>query len=413
VGLLGLTVSALAAPEELTQVGNVLFRMPPGWQSAEQEGMTVLTPPGVPEGKTAALAIFGGQTRAGDFRTWFDGKWAMLKGANTVVEGGEVATAMGSGYELLYTAARLRDAAQKTMYLFFFAAAPGDQAQPFVYLTDDETLVAGHEAGLKAFLGSLTFANLQTETPAATPPAEAGDKLSPSFTWGEIPAPTGNAGLSGLYHMQDLGARRSVISGLAVTSIKHTYWSFFPDGRCYYSIPAEGLENFSYDYLRQQDNGFCCTYKLEGDDGIITWGSKDHPTIGFRRVGKQLAIQRDADVYDLLDPCDGLRLSGTFRRYDWESEYSPKEGITFAPDGTFADEGFLHGAMSMWWWADRGFVDAELPPGRGAYHVASNSLALLYDDGRKLRVNFHLADEVSRDDVTAFLINTWRYVRVE
>jgi hypothetical protein len=412
---LALAACAWSQSQGFTQIGNVLCQIPPGWQRAEQGRATVLVPPGVPQGKTALLIILPGQTIQGDLRAWFDQQWTGFRADSTVTEDSPaVADTSAGGYEFIYTAARLQDAAKKVTFVFFFVAQAGDQAQPFAYMTDDETLVAAHTAALKTFLGALTFANLQPAQPAAQPAGTpAGGKLSPSFTWGTVPPPSGSAGLSGIYHMQDLGAKLSVISGSAVTSIDHTYWCFFPDGRCYYTMPAEGLENFNYDYLRQMNNGFCCTYKMEGNNGIITWGSKDHPTFGFRRVGKQLVIKRDADVYDLLDPCDGLKLSGTFKRYDWASEYSPKEGITFSPDGTFVDEGFLHGAMSMWWWADRSYVDAESTPGRGTYHVASNSLALFYDDGRKLRVNFHLADEVARDDVTAFLINTWRYVRVK
>ena len=332
-----------------------------------------------------------------------------------MVEGGEVVEKMAhGGYEVVYSAAQVQDAAKSSMFAFVLAAQAGDQVQAFVYMTNDVALVAQHQDGLKTFLGSLTFASLQPpEQPAAAATTASETQLSPSFTWGEVPPAQGSAGLSGIYHMQDLGAEISVISGNAITDIDHTYWCFFPDGRCYYSLPEEGLDNFNYDYMRQAGSAtFCCTYQMEGDNGVITWGNTEKSTIGFHRVGNALYIKRDSDRYELLDPCDGVTLEGTFKRYDYQSEYSPTEGLTFTRDGKFVDEGFLHGALVMWRYLDRGYVDVVSAPGSGSYHLAHNSLVLLYADGRKLRISFQLADEVSRDDVTAFLINTWRYVRV-
>ena len=256
----------------------------------------------------------------------------------------------------------------------------------------------------------LPLAAFGDDEPAPGPPPD--DTLSPSFTWGEVPPPTGDAGLSGVYYRLAVVTELNVTSPGFVTRALPTYWCFFPDGRCYYSMPTEGLDHFSYDYVRGMNDLWCCTYKLEGDDGAITWGTGG-TTVGFRRVGETLLIRRDADVYERLDPCDGLTLEGTYKREDWQDEYSLKEGITFSRDGTFVDEGFLGGALTTWWWADRGLVDVKSAPGNGTYHVANNSLVLLYADGRKARANFHLADQVTKDDVTTFVISTRRFVKVQ
>jgi hypothetical protein len=157
---------------------------------------------------------------------------------------------------------------------------------------------------------------------------------------------------------------------------------------------------------------WCCTYKLKGEGGIITWGTGG-TTVGFRRSGRTLLIGRDSDAYELLAPCNGLTLEGTYKREDWQEPISSREGITFSRDGTFVDEGFLGGAITTWWWADRGLVDATFPPGRGTYRVVSNSLVLLYTDGRKVRANFHLADQATKDNVTGFVISTRRFLKVK
>lgn len=256
----------------------------------------------------------------------------------------------------------------------------------------------------------LVFAALGDGQPSPVTPPD--NTLSPSFTWGEVTPPTGEAGLSGIYHRLAMATELSVTAGRSVTRVKHTYWCFFPDGRCYYSMPAEGLDNFNYDNVKGMNGLWCCTYKLKGDDGIITWGTGG-TTVGFRRTGKTLLIARDSDVYELLAPCNGLTLEGTYRPEDWQDEFSSKKGIIFSRDGTFVDEGFLGGAISTWWWAGRGMVNAKFPPGNGTNRVVSNSLVLLFADGRKVRANFHLADQATKDNVTGFVISTRRFVKVK
>jgi hypothetical protein len=261
-----------------------------------------------------------------------------------------------------------------------------------------------------ALLLVTAFAALGDGRPSPLSPPD--ETLSPSFAWGEVKPPTGGAGLSGIYHRLAVVTEFNVARARNVTRVKETYWCFFPDGRCYYSMPTEGLDNFNYDYVKGMNELWCCTYKLIGDDGIITWGTGG-TTVAFRRSGKSLLIGRNSEAHELLDPCNGLTLEGTFRRDNWQDEISVKQGITFSRDGTFTDEGFLSGGISTWWRADRGLVEAKFSPGRGTYRVVSNSLVLLYSDGRKVRANFHLADQAAKDNVTGFVISTRRFVKVK
>jgi hypothetical protein len=173
-------------------------------------------------------------------------------------------------------------------------------------------------------------------------------------------------------------------------------------------MPTEGLDNFNYDYLKGMNPLWCSTYRLQGNSGVITWGTGG-TTVGFRRNENALFIGPEKDPFVLLNPCNGLVLEGTYKREDWKDEISPKQGITFSQNGSFVDEGFLTGAISSWWWADRGLVDANFARGNGSYHIADNSLVLLYADGRKVRANFHLADQ----DTSSFIISTRRFVKTQ
>ncbi len=267
---------------------------------------------------------------------------------------------------------------------------------------------------LRAIVGVVLAAAL---VPGAIPGMGPGDgtapadRVSPSFTWGEVPAAKG-PGLAGTWHRFALIQEADLRTYRVTTRAQHVYWTFFPDGRCYYSMPAEGLDNFSYDYVRSMNELWCCSYRLEGDGGVIAWGTGG-TTVPFVRKGAGMLIGKTRDAFEPLDPCDGVKMRATYKRHDWQAEYSPKAGIAFSADGVFADEGFLGGAISTWWWKDRGMVDASFAPGRGTYRVAKNSLVLLYDDGRKYRANFHLEDGSSREKVEAFWINGWKYVRVD
>lgn len=246
--------------------------------------------------------------------------------------------------------------------------------------------------------------------PSPAPGQENG--LSPSFTWGEGAPATGRSGLSGVYERAAVTSEMSVAAHRFISRAKRTYWCFFPDGRCYYSMPTEGLDNFNYDYVRPMNELWGCTYQLKGDEGTIAWGTGG-TTLAFRRSGRSLLMGRNADAYEPLDPCNGLKLEGLYKRDDWQDEISVKAGITFSRDGTFVDEGFLAGAISTWWRAGGGLVEAQFAPGRGTYRVANNSLVLLYSDGRKIRANFHLAEQATRDNVTAFIISTRRFIKVK
>ncbi len=237
------------------------------------------------------------------------------------------------------------------------------------------------------------------------------DKLSPSFTWGEVRPPTGSAGLSGVFHRAAITKELDAYARRWITRAKDTYWCFFPDGRCYYSMPTEGLDNFNYDYVKGMNDLWCCTYKLTGDQGTITWGTGGS-TVPFRRSGDKLLIGKAGDAFEFLDSCSGLKLAGNYKRENWQEENSVKAGITFSRDGTFVDEGFLAGGISSWWWPDRGLVDAEFAPGRGTYRLVNNSLVLTYSDGRKFRANFHLMDTSTRNNVAGFIISTRRFVKV-
>jgi hypothetical protein len=406
-----------------TQVGNVIFQMPPGWGSEEQDGVTYTGPADTPEGKAVAVAIVPGQTLGGDFRAWFDARRAEVKGQGTVLDGGEVTSGVArTGFQFLCSAARLRDADEHTWITFLLVARAGDQVQPFVYITDDEALATKYQGAVSDFIASLSFANLAPPAPDPAPPLEQApgqpqlprDALSPSFTWGTVPKATGDAGLDGVYVRTGIEQQISLATGYLVGTVKHLYWCFLLDGRCVYGMPTEGLENFSYEVAARVTPVCAGTYNLEGDLGVIARGDTGHTTLALKRSGDKLIIGPDEGVFEPLDRCDGVALEGMPRRIDHKDEYGPKAGIRFTRDGRFTDEGITLAAVLSWGYPDHTERTVPSDPGEGTYRITNHSLELIYSDGRKKRVAFELTASVDRADPQAFILNSWRvYTRVD
>ncbi len=172
--LLSPPISA-AADGTPAEAGNVLFTIPEGWQRTDQGGVTILTPPGVPAGKTATLRIPPGEELTTDLRAWFDAHWETEKHGATVVDGGEVqAQHVPAGYDAVLTYGELQDKAGKHIYIFFLAAQAKTRAESYCFTTDSLEVLQQCGAGLTAFAKSLMFKNLQpaSAAPVAAPSPE-------------------------------------------------------------------------------------------------------------------------------------------------------------------------------------------------------------------------------------------------
>lgn len=265
----------------------------------------------------------------------------------------------------------------------------------------------------------LPLAAFADDQPAPGPPPD--DTLSPSFTWGTVAPAKGDAGLSGVYHLLTTQSEYLPLDRRHVTVPVDKFWCFYPDGRCYYGMPTEGLDNFSFEYVEKLVDWqcdvcrwHCSTYHIEGKDGDIAWGDRFRTHSAIHRMEDRLMISPDAVPYTRIDPCNGLRLNGTFKRSDWKEAYGLKQSISFTPDGAFTDEGALKRTQWDFVGAPRPVHDPGLP-GRGSYYIASNSLVLVYDDGRKRRISFcrDFREGASQDPIESYVMNGRRWDRVK
>lgn len=159
------------------------------------------------------------------------------------------------------------------------------------------------------------------------------------------------------------------------------------------------------------------TYELSGDRGKIIFPpdqySKNPIIWDLKEYSDNLSVR--GDKYILLERCDGLRLQGTFRREGYQSLYpGSRQGITFTPDGQFADEGVFKAATVMVRQpVGNGYDFDDGAPGRGTYRIANYTIELAYSNRRTKRTSIFLKPGASKTNVREFYLNTYKFIRVQ
>jgi hypothetical protein len=134
---------------------------------------------------------------------------------------------------------------------------------------------------------------------------------------------------------------------------------------------------------------------------IATWTDQVPTTLRISRV----------------QPCDGLKLSGTYRLDATELKYAPKPipSIRFKADGTFTEDGLVHEVDPGTPKGVRGRNPTAMPAegGRGKYSIAKNTLELTYQDGAKLSLTFLATDaELAKAKPQAVILHHSRLLLV-
>jgi hypothetical protein len=259
-----------------------------------------------------------------------------------------------------------------------------------------------------AALNIATVSRPPSEPPPRIPP---GDMATPSFTWGTVPPPAGNAGLDGMYRY--LGFNEDVVAYGVRSNVTWQYWTFLPDGRFFSRLPDEGLENFNLDYFRAIVPANCGTYVLNGSKGVVH-DDAYHTTRPIELGAKGLYID-GVGPYIRVDRLNGWKPAGTYRVSDWQS--NPNHAniyFRFTAAGEFEERGAM---ALLGHWDRKGqynltedWPDAATRMGRGTYDIRNNSLTLIYNDGRRRRINIAKSPRVEAGEV--FIINIWGFVRV-
>jgi hypothetical protein len=383
------------------RVGDLVLRVPPGWQRMDQDGATAFAaPPSVP-GK-ATLLVLHAVPLKGSLRATFDGEWKALLDGYEVQQAFPVTAGQGpGGAELLATGAVLTDEKGVAWVGQLMGFQGAGRFQSLAFFSNDAPSSAFDRA-VAALRGLLASVRIGGAGSQAAPPAPPRAAAQPG------PAPAAEGPLGGVYRSVQ-GTSSSVDLTMTPRSITYRYATFFPDGVFVQSLPEGGLAGFDREgELRRNPVGWG-RWELADGRGRVVFprdaGSGQEQTVWKLEARSRDEVRIGAWAYRRLDPCDGLRLQGTYGRRD-RNEFAPQT-ITFSPDGRFSDQGVLRAAGVL----SRSFAPDDGVPGKGTYWIGSSTLRLTYDDGRVKRTFFALNDGASRGDPRVIELNTYAFDR--
>lgn len=384
---------AAAAQDDLQQVDNVLFKVPPGWKLVIEGDEAALMPKELSKDCVAMILLVKGEPSGKTAREFSDAWWGRLKTELKVKEAKES--------DVIEDRAGRAQAPKVTRAAAFVLENGGvvsvaavvvkvlERAESFLYLSSDAEKADAHGTALRQFVDSLDFSTLR----AGFGPSKVvwrEDKVSPTFLGPEIPMPKNTAGLHGVWWTADKGSGYNLVTGrYEVASLGDHYAVFLGDGGYYEHRPVEGLANFDLQVWLRRHPLLAGRYALDGGAGVITCRNADNTKDAVYKLkvdGDKVWIA-DKGPYFRMDPCDGFDLEGTWKRTDHEQERAPQGWGTFRKDGTFEEEGLLYAGQVEWSFERPGrpTVMAEAVPGKGRWKIGRYTLELIYDDGRKRR----------------------------
>ena len=346
------------------------FYPPDGWAVAKQpNGMVAVQAPGVPAGKTCAVLIM--PDAQGQVNAVFATGWKTMTAELKVVSGGEPRAGRSmADYETRWTTAVVDAADTGRAYMHMFAAQVGPGVRRALFISDDKAQFDKHLPTVKAMLDSI---GVDPATAKKNREAAKGDAT----------------GFGGVFYRG--AVELNAAGGRGELGQRVDFLCLAPDGRAYSGRPAGGpAACFEAEDQRSPSYG---RYTLRGDEIVITW----HSNATFNRQATQ-TLNRRADgkleqegggVFHRLDPCDGLKLDGTYAR-TWADGSTSR--VRFTRGGRFDEQGLKFCV------ADEDRVNPDLPKlperGAGTYSIAGNTLELKYDnDGPSRRIFFTTPDD--------------------
>jgi hypothetical protein len=384
-----------AAMADPLQHGNVIYTMPPHWDTGrDDDGIQVLTydPPdevceycyiyiGTGEAKSGTLEAFM-QARAPLFLDEDDREGIqVIQQPKAVTEGGRTVALMGlkaDGDMLVVMGTALKDRFE----IMAFKGPASDEAD----------LAATTKTLQDQFLPM--FTSLQFVSEGAT-------SLLPEPTPGKM------AGLWwGFYTYSTLG-----MDMMMKMELDHRRLTFWPDGYFYDGTPPNGLLALNRDALLAVSDGHFGTYRRVGRRLNLTFATGEEERL---TLGSDDSMEDDNRTLYKVDPLpDGTKLNGGVSSFSYTG-FTPGAGIeggissssstTFLPDGTYTGESFggafgnfVDGGGST----TGGFSTSSGDDSHGGRYEVKNGLLIQYPNGGGQPTQsmiYDTGDEIMIDD---------------
>ena len=395
-----------------SQSGDFLFYMPRGWTRTESpQGTLIVAPLTTP--RKAFIALMPATELSAGLTALFNSTWSGLLRNYRVVQAQQPSPWHSKrGIEGMDAAAVVKDNSGVAWEIALFVAKNGSKAESIFFMNNsfqDKDLNQTLTDVLHQVLDSIGFSG-----GTGDPNIELSAK--------PVPLPRTSGKFHGLYRaigQIDMNPFKAGTPGNPYKyKVGYKYVVFFSDGRFKEGFPDQGLEKLDEDTEMRRDPVGWGTYAMEGEIGKVTFLKVDpHDRESIVWALREIAggVEVHGDKYYPMDPCDGMKLQGTFRRSDYQTlSAGAQQGIKFFPDGRFVDEGVLKAAFVMVRNPVSGNYDFDDgAPGNGTYHVGNNTLELNYSNGRTKRTSFMIDPGRSKTDVSSFQLNTYTFARVQ
>ena len=157
-----LTWLGAALAQTTSRLGNLSYRVPPGWTAKAQNGVLAFTPQDLPAGQTAFILLSPDAPLSGDLRAWFEARVAGLhKNVKVLNTTAVEATKAPDGTTVLSRAAVVVGASGEPQYRFYvageFGQGQGRRAALLLYQASSLALVQKYQGGLNALADSVNL----------------------------------------------------------------------------------------------------------------------------------------------------------------------------------------------------------------------------------------------------------------
>jgi hypothetical protein len=385
-----------------SQIGNLLFETPAGWQQTEQGDFTLLTPPDATQDRLLAILFTEGTDITGDAKATFERLVAdALDVSETLEQESELEESRNANGLAVFTKVLVvtdSESVQTTrVYLGYDA---GSRLEVIVVAANDASLFEVYSEELTAFQNSLTLATAPAGSPPQSPLAtEPQNPLTSQLSQRAATLPPTNVKLQGLYYGSELRNQLNFATNLYEYRVINYYYLFSPDGFAYQGLPpAEWLEQFDADEIAATDPSNLGYYSVTGREITFSFPDSEPYSRTFEQTGERLFL--GTVQLDPVKPLpSGFTLDGTYYYQSFtnistpggvdaggiEGSVSGQRMIIFYPNGRFDSSSFVGSASTG---TAANATTSETRSGSGTYSFQTYRLILSYDDGTQQGVSF-------------------------
>jgi hypothetical protein len=373
-----MAVVSTPACAQQASYGDFRFTVPPGFERNTESWYERYVKFNPKHTAYAEFVLYKSRPGTADVKAEFRKDWHEYIQQPTAVAAPEPqAGKADNGWAMVYGIAPIRSPQGDYSQTLLTRAGHGQVASVSVRFTD-----LAFAPDVKQFLGSLEMLKPSPPPPASPPTQAKGQSAVVGVWWGF------GESLDMMSYTDRWGTGGTTVYS---TSFKVKQIAFLADGSFCYALPLHGLADWQAERAKTPD--YWGTYRFTGGaEGQIVsrTGALVEP---FRLTGASVLLYHKV-AYKRIPPRDHLRLQGTYTAERdpnaWRGSVKVEPVVTFAPDGTFNDQGAFYYIRHV-----RGY-DSDTQDnayGSGRYDIADYTITFTYTDGRVIKMTFLYLDE--------------------